>query len=414
MKPKTQNLSEKLPQRGAGSGNITESVNLSRRHFLNKISSIAPLALVPSYLVSSCSKDSVEEPVKITEPIEVVEPQVSVAEKRAEVETFLENATPVFSLSGPTELELPFSLTELTEAGEINWDNVVVYPKNFVEVVEQGGKTVLKYTAGPYNAGNATLTVPEIGTFTLPDLQLDFSAENLAATENFLKEQFTIAWLEHERGEPVDEINRWTEDIKMYVHGDGTEQQKELAKSVLEEKYNALSRWAMEQGLVDFMPQFVFVNSLAESSGGNTQFILTTEPKQGTSETTLAGGVGFDPDRNNGGINSGGMILYNTDIMPPEKVVRITLHEAFGMYGPQGEISARHIGTPHLMESGVLFPGTDSAEIHSLNVVDVINLVTGYALLAGRMPAAEALAERELVKDKILDHIKSGENPPPY
>ena len=162
-----------------------------------------------------------------------------------------------------------------------------------------------------------------------------------------------------------------------------------------------------------FMPQFVFVNSLAESSDGDTQFILTTQPRQGSSETALGGGVGFDPDRN-GGINSGGMILYNTDIMPPEDVIDITLHEAFGMYGPQGEISNRHNGTPHDILSGVLHPGVDGTEFHSLNVVDVINLVTGYALPAGRMPAAEALAERELVKDKILDHMKSGENPPPY
>ena len=382
---KTQKMTEKTHWAKATLETAIQNITALTRTTRGRVLGVAAAASL-----AACTKDSVEEPIKITEPIEVVEPVEtvpSVAEKRAEVETFLENATPVFRLDGPTELELPYSLTELTETGVVDWDNVVVYPKNYLEVVEKGGKTVLQYTAGPYNAGNATLTVPEIGTLPLPDLKLDFSAENLAATENFLKEQFTIAWLEYNRGQPVDEINRWTEDIKMYVHGDGTDEQKELAKSVLEEKYNALSRWAMEQGLVDFMPQFVFVNSLAESSGGNTQFILTTEPRPGSSETTLAGEVGTTPD-GNGGFTSGAIILYNTDLMPPEKVARITLHEAFGLYGPQGEISNRHNGTPHEIKSSVLEPAGWATEFHSLNVVDVINLVTAYAMRTGRMPAA--------------------------
>ena len=133
-----KNLREKLQWTRAGLENAVQNIKTAVQTTRGKALGIAAAASL-----AACTKDSVEEPIKITEPIEVVEPVEtgpSVTEKRAEVETFLENAKPVFRLSGPTELELPYSLTELTENGTINWDNVVVYPKNYLEVVGKGRK----------------------------------------------------------------------------------------------------------------------------------------------------------------------------------------------------------------------------------------------------------------------------------
>ena len=86
-------IHEKLQATRATIENTAENITALTRTTRTKALGIAAAASL-----AACTKDSVEEPIKITEPIEVVEPVEtgpSVAEKRAEVETFLENAKPV-------------------------------------------------------------------------------------------------------------------------------------------------------------------------------------------------------------------------------------------------------------------------------------------------------------------------------
>ena len=81
---------------------------------------------------------------------------LSVEAKKEAVEIFLAEAKPVFRLSGPTELELPFALSELISGGELQLSDVEFTPKVYADAVNRNGKTVLRLK-GPYRGGDAKM-----------------------------------------------------------------------------------------------------------------------------------------------------------------------------------------------------------------------------------------------------------------
>ena len=110
---------------------------------------------------------------------------LSVEAKKEAVENFLAEIKPVFRLDGPTELELPFALSELVNGG-LQLSEVKFTPAVYADAVNRNGKTVLRLK-GPYRGGDAKMTLPDGTTFLLPNMGLDFSAEKKAGNHAVFK-----------------------------------------------------------------------------------------------------------------------------------------------------------------------------------------------------------------------------------
>ena len=76
--------------------------------------------------------------------IKEITADLSTEAKKEAIENFLAEATPVFRIDGPTELELPFALSELVNGGQLNLGDVQFTPGVYAEAVERNGKTVLR------------------------------------------------------------------------------------------------------------------------------------------------------------------------------------------------------------------------------------------------------------------------------
>ena len=361
------------------------------------------LGVAAAASLAACSKDSVEEPIKITEPIEVVEPQVSVAEKRAEVETFLENAKPVFRLSGPTELELPFALSELVNGG-LQLSEVKFTPAVYADAVNRNGKTVLRLK-GPYRGGDAKMTLPDGTVFLLPNMGLDFSAEKKAETMQFLKEQFEIAVLQDPGGDPTAAMTKWNTNPQIWMTG-GTEAQREMLKNKILAEFNPILQEAVEAGFTDKLIQFEFVETEEE---GNVPLILKNGNRvssSGEEQPGVLGVAGTDTD-GQGVIKDGVVILYNTETRSDESLIKTTLHEMLRILGMDGEINGRHIGTVHDVLTSLLAEGNTT--LTHLNDLDRFFILahTHDAITPAALPDEARQQYENFIAEPLYQYLKN-------
>ena len=402
MKTQTQKLIEKMHWAKASLETAAENIKTAVSTTRGRVLGVAAAASL-----AACSKDSVEEPIKITEPIEVVEPVEtgpSVAEKIAEVETFLENAKPVFSLSGPTELELPFALSELVNGGQLNLGEVKFTPAVYADAVNRNGKTVLRLK-GPYRGGDAKMTLPDGTTFLLPNMGLDFSAEKKQETMQFLKEQFEIAVLQGPTGNPTDRMRKWNTNPQIWMTG-GTQAQREMLKNKISAEFNPILQEAFDAGFTDKLIQFEFVDTEEEK---NVRFILKNGNRissSGEEQPGVLGVAGGSADEQ-GFLKTGGVVLYNTETRSNESLIKTTLHEMLRILGMDGEINGRHIGTVHDVLTSLLAEGNTT--LTHLNDLDRFFILAHAhnAIVAGSLPN-EALEQYEnFIAEPLYEYLKN-------
>ena len=256
---------------------------------------------------------------------------LSVEAKKEAVENFLAEIKPVFSIDGPTELELPFSLSELISGGELQLSDVEFTPKVYADAVERNGKTVLRLK-GPYRGGDAQMTLPDGTVFLLPNMGLDFSAEKKAETMQFLKEQFEIAVLQDAGGSPTAAIRKWNTNPQIWMTG-GTEAQREVLKSKISAEFNPILQEAVDAGFTDTLIQFEFVDTKEE---GNVPFYLEggNLVENGVEQPGVLGVAAAGSEQ--GIIKDGGVRIFNTETRSDESLIKTTLHEMFRILGMDG------------------------------------------------------------------------------
>ena len=329
---------------------------------------------------------------------------LSVEAKKEAVENFLTEATPVFRLDGPTELELPFSLSELISGGELQLSDVEFTPKVYADAVEQNGKTVLRLK-GPYRGGDAQMTLPDGTTFSLPNMGLDFSAEKKQETMQFLKEQFEIAVLQVENGLPTDYIAKWNTNPKVWMTG-GTEAQREVLKNKILAEFNPILEEAVDAGFTDKLIQFEFVDSKEEAQ---VPFYLEEGNRvssNGEEQPGVLGVAGGSADEQ-GFFKTGVVALYNTETRSDESLMNTTLHEMLRILGMDGEINTRLRGTVHYVSTNSLREG-NTTSVH-LNDLDRMYILAHAhkAIVAGSLPN-EALEQYEnFIAEPLYEYLKN-------
>ena len=396
-----EKVDEKLQWTRAGLENAVQNIKTAVQTTRTKALGIAAAASL-----AACTKDSVEEPIKITEPIEVVEPVEtgpSVAEKRAAVETFLTEATPVFRLDGPTELELPFSLSELISGGELQLSDVEFTPKVYADAVERNGKTVLRLK-GPYRGGDAKMTLPDGTSFSLPNMGLDFSAEKKRETMQFLKEQFEIAVLQRENGTPTVRMKKWNTNPKVWMTG-GTEAQREMLKNKILAEFNPILEEAVDAGFTDKLIQFEFVDTKEEAQ---VPFYLEEGNliEDGVEQPGILGVAGGSADEQ-GFLKTGGVIITNTETRSDESLIKTTLHEMLRILGMDGEINGRHIGTVHDVRTSLLMEG--NRELVHLSDLDRMYILAhaNDAITPAALPDEARQQYENFIAEPLYEYLKN-------
>ena len=326
---------------------------------------------------------------------------LSTEAKKEAVENFLTEATPVFRLSGPTELELPFSLSELISGGELQLSDVEFTPKVYADAVERNGKTVLRLK-GPYRGGDAKMTLPDGTNFSLPNMGLDFSAEKKAETMQFLKEQFEIAVLQTEAGNPTDRMRKWNTNPKVWMTG-GTEVQREMLKNKILAEFNPILEEAVDAGFTQKLIQFEFVDTEEE---GNVEFQLRNGDIVLPSGTTPLGIAAAEAD-SQGNIKDGIVALSNVETRSDESLIKTTLHEMLRILGMDGEINNRLFDTRHYIFTSVLRQGI--SDLVHLNDNDRFFILAhaNDALTAGALPSEALQQYEDSIAEPLYEYLKN-------
>ena len=330
---------------------------------------------------------------------------LSVEAKKAAVENFLTEATPVFSLSGPTELELPFALSELVNGG-LQLSEVKFTPAVYAEAVNRNGKTVLRLK-GPYRGGDAKMTLPNGTVFSLPNMGLDFSAEKKQETMQFLKEQFKIAVLQGPKGNPTDYIAKWNTNPKVWMTG-GTEAQREMLKNKILAEFNPILEEAVDAGFTDKLIQFEFVDSKEEAQ---VPFYLEEGNRvssNGEEQPGVLGVAGGSADEQ-GFFKTGVVALYNTETRSDESLIKTTLHEMLRILGMDGEINVRlRDGNPvHYILTSVLRQG--NIDLTHLNDNDRF-FILAHAhneIVAGSLPDVALQQYENFIAEPLYEYLKN-------
>ena len=328
---------------------------------------------------------------------------LSVEAKKAAIENFLAEATPVFRLDGPTELELPFSLSELISGGELQLSDVEFTPKVYADAVNRNGKTVLRLK-GPYRGGDAKMTLPDGTVFLLPNMGLDFSAEKKEETMQFLKEQFEIAVLQNTLGNPTDKMEKWNTNPKVWMTG-GTEAQREMLKNKILAEFNPILEEAVDAGFTDKLIQFEFVDTKEEA---NVPFYLEggNLVENGVEQPGVLGVAGVVTDIQ-GYIERGGVALYNTETRSDESLIKTTLHEMLRILGMDGEINGRHIGTVHDVLTSLLAEGNTT--LTHLNDLDRFFILahTHDAITPAALPDEARQQYENFIAEPLYEYLKN-------
>ena len=328
---------------------------------------------------------------------------LSTEAKKEAVENFLAEATPVFSIDGPTELELPFALSELVNGG-LQLSDVEFTPKVYADAVEKNGKTVLRLK-GPYRGGDAKMTLPDGTSFLLPNMGLDFSAEKKEETMQFLKEQFEIAVLESETGSPTPYILKWNTNPKVWMTG-GTEAQREVLKAKILAEFNPILQEAVDAGFTDKLIQFEFVDTKEE---GNVPFYLEEGNlvEGGVEQTGVLGVAGVGGNAIEGSIESGGVRIFNTETRSDESLIKTTLHEMFRILGMDGEINGRHFGTTNHILTSLLREG-DTKITHLTDLDRFFILAHAHnEIVAGSLPDVALQQYENFIAEPLYEYLKN-------
>ena len=343
-----------------------------------------------------------------------VEPEITAQQKLEAVQETLQNANPVFNYDGPSEIVLPYSLTELPNQQSLilvnnKYSEEYPSPLRSTILTERDGKTVITYNGGPYRGGDLKLELLNGLELKVPNLPLDFSAENLEKAKAYLKNHFDVSSL---RGEPIhnsgelgaitNKIHRWTTDIKMYMYG-GSEEERDTLKAILKDRVNQLAEDAMASGLASFAPKIEFVNSLEESSNGNTSFRLTEDI------SPFAGGyaTGFlGISTNYGGeITDAGINLYNINNRSMDQKIGTALHEMFSLLGSSGEIqTTQDHHSSVINQSGQVNYSHFGAQDRAVYIAHYADQLT-----MGDNPHANALQEFDAIFPQLAAYLR--ENP---
>ena len=329
---------------------------------------------------------------------------LSVEAKKEAVENFLAEIKPVFRLDGPTELELPFSLSELISGGELQLSDVEFTPKVYADAVNRNGKTVLRLK-GPYRGGDAKMTLPDGTSFSLPNMELDFSAEKKQETMQFLKEQFEIAVLQNPGGEPTAAMLKWNTNPKVWMTG-GTEAQREMLKNKILAEFNPILQEAVEAGFTDKLIQFEFVETEEE---GNVPLILKNGNRvssSGEEQPGVLGVAGTDTD-GQGVIKDGVVILYNTETRSDESLIKTTLHEMLRILGMDGEINGRHFGTTNHILTSLLREG-DTKITHLTDLDRFFILAHAHdAITPAALPDEARQQYENFIAEPLYEYLKN-------
>ena len=328
---------------------------------------------------------------------------LSVEAKKAAVENFLTEVTPVFSLSGPTELELPFALSELVNGG-LQLSEVKFTPAVYAEAVNRNGKTVLRLK-GPYRGGDAKMTLPDGTVFSLPNMGLDFSAEKKQETMQFLKEQFEIAVLQNSLGNPTDKIEKWNTNPKVWMTG-GTEAQREMLKNKILAEFNPILQEAVDAGFTDTLIQVEFVDTEEEA---HLPLRLKNGNKissNGQEQPGVLGVAGISSDAE-GHIKSGTLKLYNVETRSNESLIKTTLHEMLRIFGMDGEINGRHIGTVHDVLTSLLAEGNTT--LTHLNDLDRFFILAHAhdAITPAALPDEARQQYENFIAEPLYEYLKN-------
>ena len=276
-------------------------------------------------------------------------------------------------------------------------------PKVYADAVNRNGKTVLRLK-GPYRGGDAKMTLPDGTTFLLPNMGLDFSAEKKAETMQFLKEQFEIAVLETEGGNPTAAMRKWNTNPKVWMTG-GTEAQREVLKNKILAEFNPILKEAVDAGFTDKLIQFEFVDSKEE---GNVPFYLEEGNwvVNGEEQPGVLGVAGGSSNAQ-GFLQTGGVRIFNTETRSDESLIKTTLHEMLRILGMDGEINGRHFGTVHDVFTSLLAEG--DTKLTHINDNDRFFILTHAhdAIMPASLPNEAREQYENFIAEPLYEYLKN-------